>query len=158
MTIAAVDDGKIWEPFKVDVPSTAKVCEVQDFIYNGLQRNALVGQNFETALDILPLPEMPSITDSQMKKYPNFLVCRILLGTRFISLYGYQIQTVSFINVIYPIPDPAAKGQFPVSLTSSIQWLMKISLLSILNFEAVSGALQGRSSDPGVMAFKDIMQ
>jgi len=35
---------------------------------------------------------------------------------------------------------------------------MKISLLSILNFEAVSGASQGRSSDPGVMAFKDIMQ
>lgn len=67
MTIAAVDDGQIREPFKVDVPSTAKVCEVQDFIYNGLQRNALVGRNFETALDILPLPEVPSITDLQQK-------------------------------------------------------------------------------------------
>ena len=66
-TIAAVDNEEIREPFKVDVPSTAKICEFQDIIHDGLRRNALVGSNFETTLDILPLAEVPSVTHLQAK-------------------------------------------------------------------------------------------
>ena len=64
-TIIAVDDGNFCTPFTIEAPPTAKIVEFQEFICTGLRLNGFIGRRLNSGLDILPLPQTPTLADLQ---------------------------------------------------------------------------------------------
>jgi hypothetical protein len=67
-TIVAVDDGDFRTPFSIEAPPSARIVEFQDFIRSGLRVNGFISRSLNSGLEILPLPQTPTLSELKQRK------------------------------------------------------------------------------------------